>query len=241
MLIGFNCSLGPQEILPLAKELRQYTSLPDLYKTQRRPTRPADRGTTRSRRNNLPRRWPTICRWASGSLAAAAAPTREFIAAMIGDAAEPLPGEYPAGHPSSASPRCCTPTAALCAIDRVRVIGERINPTGKKRLKQAILERDFDYILSQGLSQVEAGADILDVNVGMPDIDEARSAARGGTAAAEPCWTPRCRSTPPTRKRWRTPCGSTTARRLSTRSTARRGRCRPSCRWSKSTARRWSP
>ena len=46
-------------------------------------------------------------------------------------------------------------------------------PTGKKRLKQAILERDFDYILSQGLSQVEAGADILDVNMGMPDIDEA--------------------------------------------------------------------
>ena len=56
----------------------------------------------------------------------------------------------------------------------MRIIGERINPTGKKRLKQAILEQDFDYILSQGISQVEAGASILDVNMGMPGIDEAQ-------------------------------------------------------------------
>ncbi len=52
------------------------------------------------------------------------------------------------------------------------VIGERINPTGKKRLKQALVENDFDYLLSQGFDQVNAGAHILDVNVGMPEIDE---------------------------------------------------------------------
>lgn len=52
------------------------------------------------------------------------------------------------------------------------IIGERINPTGKKRFKQALRDADMDYILSQGLEQEEAGADILDVNVGLPEIDE---------------------------------------------------------------------
>lgn len=52
------------------------------------------------------------------------------------------------------------------------IIGERINPTGKKRFKQALLENDIGYILSEGLSEQENGAHILDVNVGMPGIDE---------------------------------------------------------------------
>ena len=52
------------------------------------------------------------------------------------------------------------------------LIGERINPTGKKRFKQALLENDMDYILSEGVKQEEKGVHILDVNVGLPDIDE---------------------------------------------------------------------
>ena len=52
------------------------------------------------------------------------------------------------------------------------LIGERINPTGKKRFKQALIENDIDYILSEGVKQQEKGVDILDVNVGLPDIDE---------------------------------------------------------------------
>ena len=52
------------------------------------------------------------------------------------------------------------------------IIGERINPTGKKRFQQALRDNDMDYILSQGLEQEDAGADILDVNVGLPEIDE---------------------------------------------------------------------
>ena len=51
-------------------------------------------------------------------------------------------------------------------------IGERINPTGKKRFKQALREHDINYILTEGLSQQESGADVLDVNVGQPEIDE---------------------------------------------------------------------
>ena len=55
---------------------------------------------------------------------------------------------------------------------QIAVIGERINPTGKKRLKEALRAGDYDYLVSQGISQQEQGADILDVNVGLPDIDE---------------------------------------------------------------------
>ena len=66
----------------------------------------------------------------------------------------------------------CSATQAV-PIDRVRVIGERINPTGKKLMKEALRRGDVDYMLGQALAQTEAGADILDVNVGLPEIDEA--------------------------------------------------------------------
>ena len=53
------------------------------------------------------------------------------------------------------------------------IIGERINPTGKKRFKQALIEEDIEYILNEANTQVEAGAHVLDVNVGLPEINEA--------------------------------------------------------------------
>lgn len=62
-------------------------------------------------------------------------------------------------------------TKAL-TLDEPRIIGERINPTGKKKFKLALENNDLDYILNEGISQVEAGADILDVNVGHSEIDE---------------------------------------------------------------------
>lgn len=65
-----------------------------------------------------------------------------------------------------------TSPSKVVEIDEVRVIGERINPTGKKRFKTAILENDMDYILKQAIEQIEAGAEILDINVGLPEIDE---------------------------------------------------------------------
>ncbi len=61
-----------------------------------------------------------------------------------------------------------------CIIgEKPLIVGERINPTGKKIFKQALVNKDYDYIVDQGLLQQEQGADILDVNVGMPGIDEA--------------------------------------------------------------------
>lgn len=65
----------------------------------------------------------------------------------------------------------CSPSS-IVKIDGVKVIGERINPTGKKLFKEALLNKNIDYILNQAIEQVNAGADILDVNVGIPKIDE---------------------------------------------------------------------
>lgn len=65
----------------------------------------------------------------------------------------------------------CSSTTVV-EINGPRIIGERINPTGKKLFKQALVENNIDYILTQALSQVQGGAEILDVNVGHPEIDE---------------------------------------------------------------------
>lgn len=62
------------------------------------------------------------------------------------------------------------------------LIGERVNPTGKPRLKQALRENDFDFICREGIRQTEAGADVLDVNVGLPEIDEPAAMERAVSA-----------------------------------------------------------
>ena len=67
----------------------------------------------------------------------------------------------------------CTPPVCL-ETGRLRVIGERINPTGKKRLQQALLEEDLDFVVELAVRQADAGADILDVNVGYPGVDEVK-------------------------------------------------------------------
>ncbi len=85
--------------------------------------------------------------------------------------------------------RACS--AVNCVtIDCPRVIGERINPTGKKRFKEALLSHDIDYILGQAVEQIHAGAEILDVNVGMPGIDEKAMMVTAVKAIQSVCDTP---------------------------------------------------
>lgn len=165
--IGFNCSLGPVELLPLAKELVSCTSLPVFIK--------ANAGLPDPQTNLYSISAEEFARCMEEYLSlgirvfgGCCGTDPEFIREM----AKMLSGKHPVKAAVLARRSCvCTPTDFV-PVDRVRIIGERINPTGKKRLKQAILEQDFDYILSQGISQVEAGASILDVNMGMPGIDE---------------------------------------------------------------------
>ena len=91
--------------------------------------------------------------------------------AFIRATAEALSCTRPAARSETTCRGVCGSTAAV-ALDGVRVIGERINPTGKKRFQQALREGDIDYIVARGIEQQDAGADILDVNVGLPGLDE---------------------------------------------------------------------
>ena len=166
--IGINCSLGPKEIFPMAKRLAEavpgsfpvfvkpnaglpradgsgYDITPQLYGMQMKPYREL----------NL---------FAAGGCCGT---TPEFIQLLNGVFAGCKPGRL--DHPMKSV--ICSPVSCV-NVDGITVVGERINPTGKKRFQQALRENDMNYVLEQAVSQVEAGAQILDVNVGAPGVDE---------------------------------------------------------------------
>ena len=166
--IGINCSLGPREIFPMAKRLAEavpgsfpvfvkpnaglpradgsgYDITPQLYAMQMKPYR-------------------ELHLFAAGGCCGT---TPEFIRLLNGVFADCQPGRP--DHPMQSV--ICSPVSCV-NVDGITVVGERINPTGKKRFQQALREQDMNYILEQAVSQAEAGAQILDVNVGAPGVDE---------------------------------------------------------------------
>ena len=166
--VGINCSLGPKEIFPMAKRLTEavpgnfpvfvkpnaglpradgsgYDITPQLFALEMKPYREL----------NL---------FAAGGCCGT---TPEFIRLLNGVFKGCVPG-----RPAHAMPSVlCTPMNYV-NVDGITVVGERINPTGKKRFQQALREGDMNYVLEQAVSQAEAGAQILDVNVGAPGVDE---------------------------------------------------------------------
>lgn len=166
--VGINCSLGPKEIFPMAKRLAEavpgnfpvfvkpnaglpradgsgYDITPQLFALQMKPYR-------------------ELHLFAAGGCCGT---TPEFIKLLNGTFAGCTPGR-PAHRMSSV---LCTPVDTV-TVDGITVVGERINPTGKKRFQQALREGDMNYVLEQAVSQAEAGAQVLDVNVGAPGVDE---------------------------------------------------------------------
>ena len=164
--IGVNCSLGPKELIPVVRELASVTDLPVVLKPNAGLP-----DTVTGAYNISPREFaelmteliPLGVKLAGGCCGTSPAFIANLKRAFAGK-------KYVKPDHIRASV-CCTP-ANTVVIDQPRVIGERINPTGKKRFKEALLSEDIDYILSQAIEQVHAGADILDVNVGLPGIDE---------------------------------------------------------------------
>ena len=166
--VGINCSLGPKEIFPMAKQLAEavpgdfpvfvkpnaglpradgsgYDITPQLYAMQMKPYR-------------------ELHLFAAGGCCGT---TPEFIQMLNGVFADCKPGRPEHPMPSV----LCSPVDCV-NVDGITVVGERINPTGKKRFQQALRDGDMNYILEQAVSQAEAGAQILDVNVGAPGVDE---------------------------------------------------------------------
>ena len=166
--VGINCSLGPKEIFPMAKRLAEavpgnfpvfvkpnaglpradgsgYDITPQLFALQMKPYR-------------------ELHLFAAGGCCGT---TPQFIQLLNGTFAGCTPGRPAHRMPSV----LCTPVDVV-TVDGITVVGERINPTGKKRFQQALRDGDMNYVLEQAVSQVEAGAQVLDVNVGAPGVDE---------------------------------------------------------------------
>lgn len=169
--IGFNCSLGPEEIFPLAQELAQWTTLPMVVKPNAGLPDPATNLYTITPEEFSDQLLPYLDLGVQ-LLGGCCGTTPEFISSLRAK----LAGKAPA--PRQGKPRqgvCCP--SHVTELNGVRVIGERINPTGKKRFQQALREYDLNYILERGIEQQDAGADILDVNVGLPGLDEPKMMA----------------------------------------------------------------
>ena len=165
--IGVNCSLGPDELMPVLDKLCSLTYLPVIAKPNAGLPDPVTNKFS-----------VTPEEFAESALKLAELGVKIFggccgttpahITALVNALADK---EYTF---RDAVPRSVVCSSVCCVeTDQPRVIGERINPTGKKRFKQALAEHDIDYILSQAVEQIQAGAEILDVNVGLPEIDEA--------------------------------------------------------------------
>ena len=164
--IGLNCSLGPDLLLPLVKELCASTRLPVIAKPNAGLPDPVDGHYHMDPEAFAQALLPC---WEAGVtiFGGCCGTTPDYIRRVR----EVLAGRAPVRRAYRPVSFLCTPTVPL-PIDGVRTIGERINPTGKKRFQQALLEGDLDYILDVGIQEVDAGADILDVNVGYPGVDE---------------------------------------------------------------------
>lgn len=164
--VGVNCSLGPAELYPVAEELCRWTNLPVVLKPNAGLPDPVT-----NEYNVTPKRFAELMEkmvpLGVKIFGGCCGTNPEFISELNAMLKErkyhPLHNTIPAA--------CCSASKTV-VIDRPRIIGERINPTGKKRFKEALLAGDIDYILGQAIEQVHGGADILDVNVGLPGIDE---------------------------------------------------------------------
>ena len=164
--MGFNCSLGPKELLPMIRELRRWTDKPLILKPNAGLPDPAT-GEYRITPEEFAAELETAPEDGVQMLGGCCGTTPDFIRAL-GTAMRGA--RMPSPRPERRSGVCSASQTA--AFGPVRVIGERINPTGKKRFQQALRENDIDYIVARGIEQQDAGADLLDVNVGLPGINE---------------------------------------------------------------------
>lgn len=169
--IGANCSLGPRQLMPVIEELLSCASVPVILKPN--AGLPAVRdGETFYDVSAREFAADVLCAVKDGVqiVGGCCGTTPEYISTLK---KEITPYQYRPFVPRGGEKTLISSyTKAVYFGDSPVLIGERINPTGKKRFRQALKENDIDYILQEGLSQQEHGAQVLDVNVGLPDIDE---------------------------------------------------------------------
>lgn len=168
--LGMNCSLGPKELYPLVSRLCRLSSVPVFVKPNAGLPDPIS-GEYRLSPEEFGSQVAALARCGVKLFGGCCGTSPRHIEAVKKQlAALPKALEKPEQSKKEA-PAVCSGNRTV-EIQGPCIIGERINPTGKKKMKEALLSGDMDYILSQAVEQTAAGAQILDVNVGLPGIDE---------------------------------------------------------------------
>lgn len=167
--IGINCSFGPRALQPIVEEYLQYSSIPVILKPNAGMPQVIDSKTIFDLSVNDFRK--EMCHFANNGvriMGGCCGTTPEYIKELVDTTKSIDPINIINKNISWVS----SYTHAVVFDKKPILIGERINPTGKRRFKEALKNNDIDYILQEGISQQEKNVDILDVNVGIPEIDE---------------------------------------------------------------------
>ncbi|WP_143826225.1 homocysteine S-methyltransferase family protein [Scatolibacter rhodanostii] len=167
--LGVNCSLGPKELMPIVEEMLTYCHVPVMVQGNAGLPEICCGETVykitpeefRDYSKEMLQKGVRIIGGCCGT-------TPEFIAQL-----DIMRKQIKTVAVTPKNITAITSSTKTVVLDkRVSVIGERINPTGKKKLKEALLNHNLEYIIGEAINQTDAGSDILDVNVGLPDIDE---------------------------------------------------------------------
>lgn len=164
--IGVNCSLGPKELLPFVKRMREVSSLPLIVKPNAGLPDPRT-GEYDLSAEDFAKDMKEFVNIGVSMLGGCCGTTPEYIRGLV----DITKGHKPVKPKENNHSYLCS-SREYVDITKVHVVGERVNPTGKKVFQQALINHDIDYVKNQAIEQVEAGAKILDVNVGLPKIDE---------------------------------------------------------------------
>ena len=166
--LGINCSLGPYEMLPLVDELTEYSSTPLIIQPNAGlPIFREGRTIYDISKEEFGTFMEALVLKGVNIVGGCCGTTDEFIREVTKIIERKKPKKL---IKKSIIGVCSSSKTVL--INSVNIVGERINPTGKKLFKEALKNQDMDYILKEAIEQIERGANILDVNVGLPDIDE---------------------------------------------------------------------
>ena len=166
---GINCGMGPEQMIPILEQITKYSSLPVIVKPNAGLPKQKNGQTYYDvSSEEFAEVMKKIVEMGAVVIGGCCGTTPDHIKAMA-DACRMIPIK-PVEKKNFTMVSSYGQSVFLGTGSKI--IGERINPTGKKRFKQALKEHDLDYILREGITQQDNGAHILDVNVGLPDIDE---------------------------------------------------------------------
>ncbi|MGV8982409.1 homocysteine S-methyltransferase family protein [Clostridium sp.] len=167
--LGVNCSLGPNEMLPIITEILKYSTVPVIVQPNAGLPKIKNGETVFDvHAHTFAEYAKLMAEMGVTILGGCCGTTCDHIKAIKNEIKNLRPVKRQVQKITAVSSSSLT----VVLGEKIKIIGERINPTGKKKLKEALKNNNMDYILKEAINQRDAGADILDVNVGLPEIDE---------------------------------------------------------------------